>query len=354
MSQPLRQPGPNRKPLRDYLKAAKPTDNEIRAILKNAADEAERLIPKLIEQNTTGGKIKAAQIRIILREVRTQQSAMWGDLGKTIRYGMQTVAVAAATEAEDTLMDYLRNNGQDTSMFRIAFAEQARRGMRHVFAKSANGIPLSTQVYRTQALSMGWVHNVVNSGLILQHSAKRIAQNVRHLINPNVPGGVSYAAFRLARTELNNSFKTAQEQRYVDEPWTKGMRWNLSGSHPTPDECNEYAEANEYRLGPGIYPVGLRPHSHPNCLCYLTPEQDDEEDFINAFVNGDYDYYLDDTVGSEATSQIQQLRRPSTPQETEVRRMKRDGASAYTIIQFLRNQFGMTRDAARKLVKETK
>jgi hypothetical protein len=151
-------------------------------------------------------------------------------------------------------------------------------------------------VYKTQALSTGLVHRKVQQGMILGKGAKEIAKDVSSLIKPDVAGGVSYAANRLARTELNNAFKTAQEQRYIDEPWTLGMRWNLSGSHPTPDECNDYAVADEHGLGKGIWPVGHRPRSHPNCLCYLTVEQMDDDEWIDRFVDGEFNDYLDEKV----------------------------------------------------------
>lgn len=296
MAQPLPNRG-RRKPLRDYLRASRPTDNEVRSILRDAAEEAERLIPELLKKRTSGGKIRAAQLTLIRRELRAMHSSMWGDLDTALRDGMSAVAEAAYLQAEDILLEYLRHNNQPTDSFLQAMRHQAREGMKAIFAKAANGIPLSLQVYRTKALTQGWVNRIVQNGILLQHSAKDIAKDVAHLIRPDVPGGVSYAAQRLARTELNNAFKTAQEERYKDEPWTMGMQWNLSGSHPAPDECNEYAEADDHGLGKGVYPVGKRPHSHPNCLCYLTSVQADEDEFIEGFLSGEYDDYLGDTVG---------------------------------------------------------
>lgn len=291
---------PNRKPLTSYLRAARPTERVLRAILRNGADEADRLIQKMLEQDTTGSRIRAAQLLLVRRELRSQQSAMWGDIGKALREGISDVSQAAYTEAEDILLDYLRRNNQPTDTFLDSLRQQARRGLDHVLAKGANGISLSRQVYRTQALATGLVDRVVQTGLLLQHGAKEIARDASRLINPNVPGGVSYAAMRLARTELNNAFKTAQEQRYVDEPWTQGMRWNLSGSHPRPDECNVYADEDQHGLGAGVFPVGKRPLSHPNCLCFLTPVQADEDQFIEAFLAGQYDNYLEGLDMNEA------------------------------------------------------
>jgi hypothetical protein len=73
------------------------------------------------------------------------------------------------------------------------------------------------------------------------------------------------------------------------------MRWNLSGSHPEPDECNEYAEQSHMPNGEaGLWlpeEVPLKPH--PNCLCYVTPENVSRDQFIADFESGKYDTYVD-------------------------------------------------------------
>lgn len=293
MAQPL--PKPNQ-PLLDVLAQNQLTLGEMNAILADGADEAERLIPKLIDKHTTGGTVKAAQLALVLREVKAMQSALWGDLGHETQSGVEAATLTAASHAQNVLLRVFDKHGVNTAPFVAWWQEQARQGIAAVLAKSANGIPLSRAVYRAQALSQGLVDRTLKRGLLLGQNAKTIAQSVKQLINPNVKGGVSYAAHRLARTEINNAYKTSQEQRYAGEPWTLGMRWNLSKSHPGPDICNVNATTDAYDLGPGVSPVGKRPTSHPNCLCYLTPEQLDEDAWIDNFLAGDYNAYLDEQL----------------------------------------------------------
>lgn len=289
MAQPLPSPPPNW-PLLAALNEIGMTEKVLRNILRDGAEEAERLIPKLIEQNTTGGKLKAAQSAIVLREIKALMSAMWGDIGPAVTNGVKSAALTAA-QGEDLLYKFMNQQGKD--IMKAAFTEQARAGLEAILAKAYNDIPLSSQIWRTQALATGLVHKRVNNGLLLGHSAKRIAESVRDLVKPDAPGGVSYCAFRLARTEINNAYKTSQEQRYKDEPWTSGMRWHLSRSHPEPDECDRYAAH-------GVYAFGERPQSHPNCLCYTTPEQVDEDEFIDRFVAGEYNTYIDEKAYTHA------------------------------------------------------
>lgn len=293
MAQPA--PKPNQ-PLLDVLAASGVTLAEMDQMLRDGADEAERLIPKLIEKHTTGSKVKAAQLALVLRELKVAQSALWGDLGRATRGGVEAGYLKGANGANDVLLSVFRKAAVDPSPFLAAWQEQAKQGINAVLAKAKNGIPLARSVYKTQAWATGLVNRRVSQGLLLGMNAKSIAKSVRDLINPNVAGGVSYAAHRLARTEINHAYQTSQAERYADEPWTTGMRWNLSGSHPLPDICNVLAERDKYDLGPGVYPVGQRPDSHPNCLCYQTPEQLSEDAFIEGFLAGDYNSYLDEKV----------------------------------------------------------
>lgn len=297
----MAQPKPSNQPLLDVLAQYGVTRAELDAILRDGADEAERLIPKLIERHTTGSKVKAAQLALVLRELKVAQSALWGDLGAVTRAGVEASYLTAAEAAEDVLLSVFRKAGANPGPFLAGWREQAKQGIAAVLAKAKNGIPLSRAVYKTQALATGLVDRKVTQGLLLGMNAKTIAKSVRDLIRPDVKGGVSYAAHRLARTEINHAYQTSQAERYQDEPWTTGMRWNLSRSHPAPDICNVLSERDEFGLGAGVYPVGKRPDSHPNCFCYQTPEQLSEEAFIENFLAGDYNAYLDEKVYTYAS-----------------------------------------------------
>lgn len=292
MARPLPNSAPNQ-PLLDVLRVAGVTQREMDQMLRDGADEIERLLPKLLEKHLTGNKVKAAQLALVLRELKVAQSALWGDLGTSLRSGVSQAVTAAAEAALDVLSQSLAKQGVDIPGWRASLVAQAQQGLNAVLAKSQNGIPLSRAVYRAQALSSGQVDRTIKRGLLLGNNHKAIAKSVKSMIDPNVAGGVSYAAHRLARTEINNAYKTAQENRYADEPWVTGMRWNLSKTHPKRDECNDFAEH-------GVYPVGQRPKSHPSCLCYLTPEQDSPDDFVEKFLAGDYNEYIDKTVYTHA------------------------------------------------------
>lgn len=152
--------------------------------------------------------------------------------------------------------------------------------------------PLSEQVYKTGALSKGMVDAKINVMIAQGASAVEIAAAARRFINPDVPGGVSYASMRLGRTELNNAFHASAAARYQASPFVQNIEWNLSGSHPRNDICDELAN-EDVGFGAGVYPPDDVPEKpHPQCLCYITPELMSDEEFINKAARGDFDNYL--------------------------------------------------------------
>lgn len=156
---------------------------------------------------------------------------------------------------------------------------------------TSSQVDLSAQIYKTERLSSGWVDRQINNGLAQNLSAKDLARTLASSFAPNVPGGVSFASMRTARTEINNAFHAASLAHYDNRPWVAGIKWNLSGSHAHADECDDYANKSHYKNGPkGVFLQGsVPPKPHPQCLCYITPVMDSDEDFLDALVNGDYD-----------------------------------------------------------------
>lgn len=291
---------PGNQPLLDVLAVNNMTLKEMDQMLRDGAAEAEMLIPKLLEKHTTGGKVKAAQLALVLRELRVAQSALWGDLGASLRSGVGAAALRAGANAEGVLASVFAKYGIPVpAALRAGWIAQAKQGIDAILSKSKNGIPLSRAVYKAQALATGQVDRKIKQGLLLGNNAKTIAKSVKDLILPTTAGGVSYAAHRLARTEINHAYQTTQEARYANEPWSKGMRWNLSKSHPAPDVCNVNAE-KDVGLGPGVWKFGHKPDSHPNCLCYQTPVQVSEDDFVEAFLAGEYNSHIDEVAYTHA------------------------------------------------------
>lgn len=285
-------------PLQRYLGAQVQTDREMRRLFREATNEAERLIETLAGKDGIGAQVRRAQYQSILRNLRVVQAETWGTAGKVVREGMARAA-QAASEAEKVVNRLLFNAlGGPISLLEAAMDQQAKETVGTLLARAANDIPLSEQVYRSRAVADGLVSRAVNRSILLGQSWKELADNVHGLISPDTPGGASYAAKRLGRTELNNAFHRTQIDQRREDPFVSGMKWHLSRTHPKADDCDTLANSSHFRGGdPGVFkPSDVPRKPHPQCLCFLTSVSVSEEEFVQSFLNGNYDEYIDDKV----------------------------------------------------------
>lgn len=287
-------------PLRRYLKVQSALDRELARILMDAARDGERRIAALGARQGVSAAVGAAQYARIVLELRRTHAQLWAALTPAIENGLLRAGKEAA-DLENAVNRLLFGTRVGDTVRALEAAQRAAAAstVRTYMASTDNGIPLSEAVYRVRQLSTGMVDREVARGILLGEGWKEIAGRVKEMIRPDVKGGVSYAAKRLGRTELNNAFHTAQIAQREDSPFTKGFQWHLSGSHPVPDECNEYAEKVHSRGGePGVFSVGSVPKKpHPNCLCYLTTVLVEDEEFQRTLARGGYDSYLRSKTG---------------------------------------------------------
>lgn len=120
-------------------------------------------------------------------------------------------------------------------------------------------------------------------------SAADFAKDIQRYVKPGarktiewnkVYGGTSkkqveYNALRLARTSINHSYFETNRRSSKMNPYVDGIKWELSEQHFERqirpygrDECDDFAEQNDYDLGVGVFPEDEIPVPHPNCLCY--------------------------------------------------------------------------------------
>jgi hypothetical protein len=147
----------------------------------------------------------------------------------------------------------------------------------------ADGWKLSDRIWKSTKEQRANLHSMigqcVNEGRSAVEFSRAVADYLEvpgpawtTAIKPSVTGRgtIKYNALRLARTETNNAYRKAQDFSAAQSSIVKGIKWNLSGSHPKPDICDIWASQDLYKLGPGVYPAGQLPPGHPNCLCFCT------------------------------------------------------------------------------------
>lgn len=282
---------PNFSPLNNYLRAERGAIEEILSALRDAAADAQRRINKLETKHGIGSIVRRAQLALIRRELRAAQDELWKTVDGSIRRASPAIASAAA-EAERVLQALLfQATGKRESEALVASQRAyAQRTVRTFLARGTNGIGLSQRIYRTRNLASGFVDRAVNRVILQGGGWQEIAQAVRPMVSPDAPGGVSYAAKRLARTELNNAFHTTQREMAEKNPFVNAVRWHLSRSHPKEDRCDLIARGHSKGKGRGLYlPSDLPNKPHPQCLCYTTNQMMSEDDFLDFIEKEDID-----------------------------------------------------------------
>lgn len=282
-------------PLIAYLQTQARLDAEIRQHLERAAVDAEAHLQRLVGRESIGDTIRARQLREAQRAINRELARLWDETGDSIRANRARAAAAAVTSGFDPLRPLLEAAGQSPGQIEAMLRSQvatAERGVVNAMSRmSLTKIPLSQQVYKTQALAAGQLDRIITGGIARGVSAAELAKAVRPFINPDTPGGAKYAANRLARTELNNAFHGTQVQSAIKSPFVTGMWWRLSGSHPRPDICNEYAEGGD--LPNGLWsPDQVPAKPHPQCLCWMEQETPSREEFLRQFQAGTYNDFL--------------------------------------------------------------
>lgn len=276
-------------PLIAYSRTQLIYDRKLAVILQRAAREIEQRIRKL--KVGVGGEVRAAQLRLVLAEVREVQKALWESGVRSILLeGRNAGATAAEINAETIQRVMYASLPEDVAEALARGIEAtARAGIKTDYARIPRA--LSTRVYKNEALANKTIEQLIRSGLIQGLSAKELAQTVYRYVSPTAPGGASYSSLRLARTEINNAFHQ-QQILAADRPGVLGVKWNLSGSHPKPDECNDLAQRDN-GLGPGVYDKANVPAKpHPQCFCYLTYEMMTPAQFKKSLDSGAFDDIL--------------------------------------------------------------
>lgn len=291
MTLPLQAGSPKSKKnwLDRYIQEQARLDVRVRTALLEASKDAEKRIEELADDPIWSAGVRRAQIKLVVDVVKDINRDVFGKILNLLTPAQKKAAELAVDAFAVDDRKYLEQAFSQLSKEMVqGFIDGQKTQAKLQVANAINTVnktrlPLSKRVYRSEALANQWVAKAVTSAVLQGKSPKELAMSVRQMIRPNVPGGVSYAAMRLARTELNNAFHATSIEIAKDRPWVISMRWNLSKIHVHQEcICEQYA----YR---GLFPVEDIPGKpHPHCMCYVTPELEPFESFKNNLLAGNY------------------------------------------------------------------
>lgn len=270
-------------PLQDYLRVQQKMDVRMRSILVQAAITTARKILLLSKKNGVGARTREAQLGMFLEYLRTEQTELWVNTIYPLIVKTMKEAAGSAENAADYIDEVLRTAVGDRQ------AEFLLEGIK-VQARIASSLDLdsrarvlSGRVWKNVNTNLVRIQRVVQKHLVTGSvNARELATDVRRFIDPATPGGASYAAMRLARTEINGAFHDRQKRIAESRPWVKSGQWNLSRTHHHKDACDLLARGHSEGLRAGHYNTDEIPDKpHPQCLCFITYDLPSDRDMTN-------------------------------------------------------------------------
>ncbi len=289
-----------------YLGIEKQADQRVFDALLQAMEDIDTSLLNVTGNSAQSIATRQLQLALAHKEIRATMASLFGNVENIIRDHQSQAAVAAVDALlhdEKDILSRLFPAKLARDTYAKSLRQTASRNIQAVMARTLETKqPLSKRVWKTRALSQGMVDRAINAALARGDSFQDLAESVKSLINPRVPGGVTYAAKRLSRTEINNAFHAQSIHTAAEQPWVKEMRWNLSKVHVTDngDPCEDYARQ-------GLFAIEQVPNKpHPHCRCFVTPEVPDYQTFEDGLVMGQYDQYLDNFIsgGTPGTTSV--------------------------------------------------
>lgn len=284
---------PGESPIQTYSRVTKNTDRYMMKLLAESAKRSREAAEAMAKTAKFGAATRAAQQRMLSDVMYGEMRKLSETMGYSILFG-EKEAQRAALAAEEWLQREVlgRLSPEDLRSLRYT----ARAGTDSFLSRAEHKHNLSTRVYGNLNVWRRRIDKEIQIGLLRGLSAKEMAKAIAHLIRPDVRGGVSYAAMRLARTEINNAFHQTAIRYTREMPWVVGYQWHLSSSHPVPDICNKMAEEDHDGIGSGVYKKKNVPGKpHPHCFCYITTVDVNPGEFEKKLLRGSYDRYLNTT-----------------------------------------------------------
>jgi hypothetical protein len=283
-------------PQRRALQRQQEIDREVIRLMQDALRDIDVHLRVLERKSGVGVAVRRSQIAAARAAILRGLTNSWARLGNVIETQAAATALAAAeanAKYDKAFLDALGLSPAEQKEFNESMRQSAKSSVRNAMNRAVSPgarQALSERVYGSRALASGFVDRRINSAIARGLSAKEFAAEMRGIINPRTPGGVSYAAKRLARTEINNAFHITQINDVRGKPWVNGLRWSLSGSHPKPDQCDALARGHSQGLGAGVYrPDDVPNKPHPQCLCFLEPVTMSPAEFERRLSRGEFD-----------------------------------------------------------------
>jgi len=279
------------------------TDQQTNAIYRQFIERTSPILAKYRE-NTNGVVIRDPELN---KQLETEVAKFQKGIDEIIKEN-QSWAWALANEKNDEIIKSFIGNNAISKVVEEGLFQSNIDAFNAFQKRKYDGLQLSDRVWDLANGNQNIMEFYLDNGLSTGKSAQAISQDVRQLLqepdklfrrvrDPKTgelklsksaqeynPGRGKYRssvqnARRLARTEINMAYRTADQERWKQMDFILGYEVKLSDRHPAPDICDH---------AKGKYPKEFRFVGwHPNCLCYAVPVLPDEEVFLDSLMDDD-------------------------------------------------------------------
>lgn len=151
---------------------------------------------------------------------------------------------------------------------RLAVRRQIDQILRDAIANGTDALEITDILEQFLDPEFAPVRNA--AGKLIRNQAKGIVTEW-----PGRSGFGSFAARRLARTEITRALGMSTIETARRTPFATGIIWRVSGRHPKPDECDDNADRSPFKVNEvPRYPA------HPQCLCTISIDTEPDTDKI--------------------------------------------------------------------------
>lgn len=271
-----------------YAVIQRKADAEILRALREGAKDINFQLARLA--GTERAELQRSRLLAAKQAILQAQAEIFDKTGRIVEKRRAEAAARAiqVSGRYDDIAFQAVGREQDARALAAGLEATEARAVDTVVARvTGSRVPLAQRVYNTRAWADNQLERRINSGLARGLNADQMAAELRRFVNPNTPGGTRYAAMRLARTEIGNAYHAMAIRAAQLKPWVTKVEWHNSKSHVRKDKCDEL---NGRLFDPDDVPA----KPHPQCLCYITPVvDDDDEAFLDALAGGDFDEFID-------------------------------------------------------------
>ncbi len=260
---------------KQFLKLNKTQEKELQDLYIELAKQLENDISKC---RTSSKELYLKKLHnIVVANIRDMQ----GDLKKIITDNINTSSEIASS-VDYAYYEAITNDTALLTTFNSMVMSTREQTVKKLiqgsfYKKKTN---LSERLWINSNKNIKSIDIAIKTNVLRGANARELAKNLEKYVNPKkrleiktdtvgFNKDISYNASRLARTSITHSFSETMINNAMNNPFNRGLKWNLSASHSArmhgkTDMCDDNA-------GKVFAPADI-PLQHPCCLCFFTEE----------------------------------------------------------------------------------